>query len=43
VEEGATNVEFGRGAEADVLYITGRTGLYRVKVKVRGWHAGEGH
>lgn len=41
LEEGATNVEFGRGAEADVLYITGRTGLYRVKVKTRGWHAGE--
>ncbi|MBA4072637.1 MAG: hypothetical protein C0497_12495 [Gemmatimonas sp.] len=41
IEEGATNVEFGRGAEADVLYITGRTGLYRVQVKTRGWHAGE--
>lgn len=42
IEEGATNIEFGRGAEADVLYITGRTGLYRVKVKTHGWHAGEG-
>jgi len=41
IEEGATNVEFGHGTEADVLYITGRTGLYRVKVKTRGWHAGE--
>ncbi len=43
LEEGAANLEFGRGSEADVLYITGKTGLYRVKVKVRGWHAGEGH
>lgn len=42
LEEGAANLEFGRGNEADVLYITGKTGLYRVKVKVRGWHAGEG-
>ncbi|MBI2407870.1 MAG: SMP-30/gluconolactonase/LRE family protein [Gemmatimonadetes bacterium] len=41
VEEGATNLEFGRGAEADVLYITGKTGLYKVKVKSRGWHAGQ--
>jgi gluconolactonase len=39
--EGAANLEFGRGAEADVLYITGKTALYRVKVKARGWHAGE--
>jgi gluconolactonase len=38
--EGAANLEFGRGAEADVLYITGRTALYRVRVKARGWHAG---
>ena len=43
LEEGAANLEFGRGSEADVLYITGKTGLYRVRVKVRGWHAGEGH
>ncbi|MDQ8155318.1 MAG: SMP-30/gluconolactonase/LRE family protein, partial [Gemmatimonadota bacterium] len=41
VEEGATNVEFGRGAEADVLYITAKTGLFKVRVKSRGWHAGE--
>lgn len=39
--EGAANLEFGRGADADVLYLTGRTALYRVKVKARGWHAGE--
>jgi len=39
--EGAANLEFGRGAEADWLYITGRTGLYRVRVKARGWHAAE--
>jgi gluconolactonase len=39
--EGAANLEFGRGAEADVLYVTGRTALYRVKVKARGWHTGE--
>lgn len=41
VEEGATNLEFGRGAESDVLYITGKTALYKVKVKSRGWHAGQ--
>lgn len=39
--EGAANLEFGRGAEADMLYVTGGTGLYRVKVKARGWHVGE--
>ncbi len=39
--EGAANLEFGRGGESDVLYITGRTALYRVRVKARGWHQGE--
>lgn len=38
--EGAANLEFGRGAESDVLYITGKTALYRVRVKARGWHQG---
>lgn len=39
--EGAANLEFGRGEESDVLYVTGRTALWRVKVKARGWHQGE--
>lgn len=39
--EGAANLEFGRGEEADVLYISGRTALYRVRVKARGWHVSE--
>jgi gluconolactonase len=36
--EGAANLEFGRGADADLLYIAGGTGLYRVRVQARGWH-----
>jgi gluconolactonase len=33
-----SNVEFGRGAEANVLYITVDTSLYRIPLKVKGFH-----
>jgi gluconolactonase len=39
--EGAANLEFGRGTDADVLYIAGGTGLYRTRVRARGWHVGD--
>jgi gluconolactonase len=32
-----TNVGFGRGEEANVLYITAGRGLYRIKVGKRGY------
>lgn len=33
-----SNVVFGRGAEANVLYITVDTGLYRIPLLVKGYH-----
>jgi gluconolactonase len=36
--EGPCNVEFGRGEESNVLYITAWTSLYRVRTKLNGWH-----
>jgi hypothetical protein len=32
-----TNVAFGRGDERNMLYITARTGLYRVRVGRDGY------
>lgn len=37
VPEVPSNVTFGRGADANLLYITARTGLYRVRVGRRGY------
>lgn len=34
----ATNVEFGRGVDDHVLYVTAATGLYRLHVNRRGCH-----
>jgi gluconolactonase len=36
--EGAANVEFGRGDESSVLYVTATTGLYRIRLKKVGYH-----
>jgi len=33
-----TNCAFGRGAESSTLYITAGTGLYRIRLKVDGYH-----
>ncbi len=33
-----SNVEFGKGKEAHVLYITVDTSLYRIPLKVKGYH-----
>ena len=33
-----SNVEFGKGAESHVLYITVDTSLYRIPLKVKGYH-----
>ena len=33
-----SNVEFGKGAEAHMLYITVDTSLYRIPLKVKGYH-----
>ena len=33
-----SNVEFGIGEEANVLYVTVDTSLYRVRLNVRGYH-----
>jgi gluconolactonase len=33
-----SNVEFGTGAEGDVLYVTVDKSLYRIRVKTRGFH-----
>ena len=33
-----TNVGFGRGDELSTLYITAGTSLYRIPVKVEGYH-----
>jgi len=33
-----SNVEFGRGEEINVLYVTIDTGLYRIRLKSRGYH-----
>ena len=38
VPEVPSNVAFGRGAERSTLYITARTGLYRVRVGRAGYH-----
>lgn len=38
IPEVPSNVAFGRGAEANMLYVTARTGLYRVKVSLAGYH-----
>jgi gluconolactonase len=38
VPEVPSNVAFGRGAERSTLYITARTGLYRVQVGRAGYH-----
>lgn len=38
VPEVPSNVAFGRGDERSTLYITARTGLYRVKVGREGYH-----
>lgn len=37
IPEVPSNVAFGRGAEQDVLYVTARTGLYRVRVGRAGY------
>jgi len=31
-------VEFGLGAELDVLYVTIDTSLYRIRLNARGYH-----
>jgi gluconolactonase len=36
--EGAANVEFGRGDESNVLYVTATTSLYRIRLKKVGYH-----
>ncbi len=36
---GVTNVTFGRGSEINTLYITSGGGLYKIKVKARGFHS----
>lgn len=33
-----TNCGFGRGKEADRLYVTAGTGLYRIRLKAQGYH-----
>ena len=33
-----SNVEFGIGKDANVLYITVDTSLYRIRLKTRGYH-----
>jgi gluconolactonase len=33
-----SNVEFGVGDEADMLYVTVDTSLYRIRLKVKGYH-----
>lgn len=38
--ENPTNVKFGRGADANVLYITARRSLYRIRVERPGYHPG---
>ena len=32
-----TNVGFGRGAEADVLYVTSGKSLYKIKMAKKGY------
>lgn len=39
--EGAVNLEFGRGDEADVLYVTAHTSLYRIRLTKVGAHLPE--
>jgi gluconolactonase len=39
--EGAANVEFGRGDESNVLYVTATTGLYRIRLEKVGYHLPE--
>lgn len=34
-----SNVEFGIGDESNMLYITVDKSLYRIRLKVKGWHA----
>ena len=34
-----SNVEFGIGSEANVLYVTIDVSLYRIPLKVKGYHA----
>lgn len=36
--EGAANLEFGRGEEHNVLYVTATTGLYRIRLQKSGYH-----
>ena len=36
--EGPTNVKFGRGSDANVLYITARANLYRIRIERTGYH-----
>jgi gluconolactonase len=38
VPEQATNVEFGRGADLDLLYVTAGRSLYRIRTQTRGFH-----
>lgn len=38
IPEVPSNVAFGRGAERSTLYVTARTGLYRVKTGREGYH-----
>jgi len=39
--EGAVNLEFGRGDESNVLYVTANTSLYRIRLKKVGYHVSE--
>jgi gluconolactonase len=40
--ERAANVEFGRGDESNVLYVTATTSLYRIRLKKVDYHVSEG-
>jgi gluconolactonase len=33
-----SNVEFGIGKDSDMLYVTIDKGLYRIRLKTRGYH-----
>jgi hypothetical protein len=39
--ERAANVEFGRGDESNVLYVTASTSLYRIRLRKVGYHLSE--
>ncbi len=39
--ERAANVEFGRGDESNVLYVTATSSLYRIRLKKVGYHVSE--